>query len=145
MSDYGTADIPRTKESEFCGTPWEPRAPRRCSSGRRSMHAGNVTTPTLFVHGEADLRVPIEQGEQMYTALKKRRCRREFHPLSRQLSRRLDAVEHRAPLPAGAEVVARYLARQGYCPPAPQRRWLIAPGLPWLTAGVNPNGSAISH
>ena len=37
------------------------------------MRAGSVTTPTLFVHGEADLRVPIEQGEQMYTALKKRK------------------------------------------------------------------------
>jgi dipeptidyl aminopeptidase/acylaminoacyl peptidase len=23
ISDYGTADIPRTKESEFFGTPWE--------------------------------------------------------------------------------------------------------------------------
>jgi len=37
------------------------------------VHAANVTTPTLFVHGESDLRVPIEQAEQMYTALKKRR------------------------------------------------------------------------
>ena len=27
----------------------------------------------MFVHGEADLRVPIEQAEQMYTALKKRK------------------------------------------------------------------------
>jgi dipeptidyl aminopeptidase/acylaminoacyl peptidase len=27
----------------------------------------------MFVHGESDLRVPIEQAEQMYTALKKRR------------------------------------------------------------------------
>ena len=35
--------------------------------------AGAVVTPTLFVHGESDLRVPIEQGEQMYTALRKRR------------------------------------------------------------------------
>ena len=42
------------------------------------MHAGNVTTPTLFVHGEADLRVPIEQGEQMYTALKKRKVPARF-------------------------------------------------------------------
>jgi dipeptidyl aminopeptidase/acylaminoacyl peptidase len=25
----------------------------------------------MFVHGEADLRVPIEQAEQMYTALQK--------------------------------------------------------------------------
>jgi dipeptidyl aminopeptidase/acylaminoacyl peptidase len=37
------------------------------------MKAGSVVTPTLFVHGESDLRVPIEQGEQMYTALKKRK------------------------------------------------------------------------
>jgi dipeptidyl aminopeptidase/acylaminoacyl peptidase len=45
VSDYGTADIPRTKESEFYGTPW---------------------------------RVPIEQGEQMYVALKKRRVPARF-------------------------------------------------------------------
>jgi dipeptidyl aminopeptidase/acylaminoacyl peptidase len=41
-------------------------------------HAANVTTPTLFVHGESDLRVPIEQAEQMYTALKKRRVPAKF-------------------------------------------------------------------
>ena len=40
--------------------------------------AGSVTTPTLFVHGESDLRVPIEQGEQMYTALKKRKVSARF-------------------------------------------------------------------
>jgi dipeptidyl aminopeptidase/acylaminoacyl peptidase len=33
--------------------------------------AGNVRTPTLFVHGEVDQRVPYEEAEQMYTALKK--------------------------------------------------------------------------
>src|SRR3977135_4751434 len=26
ISDYGTADIPRTKESEFLGPPWDPKA-----------------------------------------------------------------------------------------------------------------------
>jgi hypothetical protein len=31
ISDYGTADIPRTKESEFYGAPWEARVPRHCS------------------------------------------------------------------------------------------------------------------
>jgi len=35
-------------------------------------HAGNVKTPTLFVHGELDQRVPYEEGEQMYFALKRR-------------------------------------------------------------------------
>ena len=29
ISDYGTADIPRTKESEFYGAPWEPEANER--------------------------------------------------------------------------------------------------------------------
>ena len=73
VSDYGTADIPRTKESEFFGAPWEPRGYELLWRQSPIAYAGNVTTPTMFVHGESDLRVPIEQAEQMYTALKKRR------------------------------------------------------------------------
>ena len=72
VSDYGTADIPRTKESEFYGAPWEAKGFELLWRQSPIRYAANVTTPTLFVHGEADLRVPIEQGEQMYTALKKR-------------------------------------------------------------------------
>lgn len=73
VSDYGTADIPRTKESEFGGAPWQPTGASNLMKWSPVMHAGKVTTPTLFVHGEADLRVPIEQGEQMYTALRKQK------------------------------------------------------------------------
>jgi dipeptidyl aminopeptidase/acylaminoacyl peptidase len=73
VSDYGTADIPRTKESEFFGPPWEERSGRLLVELSPVMHAAAVATPTLFVHGESDLRVPIEQAEQMYVALKKRR------------------------------------------------------------------------
>ena len=73
VSDYGTADIPRTKESEFFGAPWETKGYELLWRQSPIHYAANVTTPTLFVHGEADLRVPIEQAEQMYTALKKRR------------------------------------------------------------------------
>jgi len=72
VSDYGTADIPRTKESEFFGPPWEPRGRELLVKFSPITHVANVTTPTLFVHGESDMRVPIEQAEQMYTALKKR-------------------------------------------------------------------------
>jgi dipeptidyl aminopeptidase/acylaminoacyl peptidase len=32
-------------------------------------HIGNVRTPTLIVHGEADARVPVRQGRELYTAL----------------------------------------------------------------------------
>ena len=78
ISDYGTADIPRTKESEFFGTPWEPKAAELLIKQSPIVYAANVTTPTLFIHGEADLRVPIEQAEQMYVALKKRRVPAKF-------------------------------------------------------------------
>lgn len=78
VSDYGTADIPRTKETEFFGTPWEPKGAETLLKWSPVMRAGSVTTPTLFVHGESDLRVPIEEGEQMYTALKKRKVPAAF-------------------------------------------------------------------
>jgi dipeptidyl aminopeptidase/acylaminoacyl peptidase len=42
---------------------------------RRSplKYAGNVTTPTLFITGELDLRTPMGQTEEMYQALKFRK------------------------------------------------------------------------
>jgi dipeptidyl aminopeptidase/acylaminoacyl peptidase len=78
VSDYGTADIPRTKESEFYGPPWEPRSQELLIKQSPVHYAGAVRTPTLFVHGESDLRVPIEQAEQMYVALRKRRVPARF-------------------------------------------------------------------
>ena len=71
MSDYGTADIPRTKESEFFGAPWEEEGLKNLLASSPIVHAAGVSTPTLFVHGESDHRVPIEEAEQMYTALQK--------------------------------------------------------------------------
>ena len=72
ISDYGTADIYRTKETEFYGTPWDAEARERMIKQSPLTHAGRVKTPTLFVHGEVDQRVPYEEGEQMYFALKRR-------------------------------------------------------------------------
>ncbi len=72
LSDYGTADIPRTKESEFFGSPWQSESNQLMRSLSPITYAANVKTPMLFVHGEADMRVPISEDEQMYTALKKR-------------------------------------------------------------------------
>jgi len=71
-SDYGNADIYRTKETEFFGTPWDAAARDRMIKQSPLTFAGNVKTPTLFVHGEVDQRVPYEEGEQMYFALKRR-------------------------------------------------------------------------
>ena len=53
-------------------------------------YIGNAKTPTLVIHSEMDLRCPIEQGEQVYVALKRLgvdseflRFPEEFHGLSR--------------------------------------------------------------
>ena len=72
ISDYGTSDIYRTKETEFYGAPWDPDARDRMIKQSPLTHAGRVKTPTLFVHGEVDQRVPYEEAEQMYFALKRR-------------------------------------------------------------------------
>lgn len=71
ISDYGTADIYRTKETEFFGTPWNPEAVKRMVAQSPLMQAGRVRTPTLFVQGEMDQRVPYEESEQMYFALRR--------------------------------------------------------------------------
>ena len=71
FSDYGTADIYRTKETEFFGTPWDERAIARMIAQSPLMQAGKVRTPTLFINGEQDQRVPYEEGEQMYFAVRR--------------------------------------------------------------------------
>ena len=66
-------------------------------------YIGNVKTPTLVIHSEQDLRCGIEQGEQMYVALKKLGVETELvrfpgepHGLSRQgrTDRRIARLNH---------------------------------------------------
>ncbi len=71
ISDYGLADIARTKETEFYGTPWDPKAREIMIRQSPLVYANRVKAATLFIHGEIDHRVPFEEGEQMYFALKK--------------------------------------------------------------------------
>jgi dipeptidyl aminopeptidase/acylaminoacyl peptidase len=71
MSDYGTADIARTKETEFYGTPWDSAARARMLRQSPLVYANRVKAATLFINGEVDQRVPYSEAEQMYVALKK--------------------------------------------------------------------------
>lgn len=71
LSDYGTADIARTKETEFYGTPWEAEARDIMIRQSPLTYAGQARAATLFIHGEVDQRVPYSEAEQMYVALKK--------------------------------------------------------------------------
>ena len=69
MSMAGTCDIPDFNRSYFGAWPWEDAQVYVDHSA--IMHAGNVRTPTLVVHGQSDERVPTSQGWEFYTALMK--------------------------------------------------------------------------
>ena len=56
-------------EVEFGGRPWESYP--LLWQWSPLAHVEGVTTPTLFLHGEDDHDVPIQQAEEMYVALKK--------------------------------------------------------------------------
>lgn len=71
VSDYGTADIAVTKETEFYGPPWVPEALERLMRQSPLVYADRVRAATLFLHGEVDHRVPFPEAEQMYFAIKK--------------------------------------------------------------------------
>jgi dipeptidyl aminopeptidase/acylaminoacyl peptidase len=66
----GTADIPGFLPDYFGGEPWQQFENFRKHSP--ITFVGNVTTPTLVLHGEADERVPPSQGYEYYHALKSR-------------------------------------------------------------------------
>ncbi len=69
VSMAGTCDIPDFNRSYFDSWPWED--PTFYVEHSALLHAGNVRTPTLMVHGQADERVPTSQGWEFYTALRK--------------------------------------------------------------------------
>jgi len=69
MSFNGTADIPSFVPDYFGAEFWnDPAVYARHSPMFNISHA---RTPTLVQHGENDIRVPIAQGYELYTALKR--------------------------------------------------------------------------
>jgi dipeptidyl aminopeptidase/acylaminoacyl peptidase len=76
-SMYGTSDISHTfGDLQWGGAPH--LVPEWYAARSPSNFAHRARTPTLIVHGEADERCPIGQGEQMFIALKKAGCEVEF-------------------------------------------------------------------
>jgi dipeptidyl aminopeptidase/acylaminoacyl peptidase len=70
ISMWGTNDIPSTLDDYFEGTWYD--QPERYIRMSPLVHIDKVSTPTLFLHGESDIRVPTTQGYEMYSAVKRR-------------------------------------------------------------------------
>jgi dipeptidyl aminopeptidase/acylaminoacyl peptidase len=66
----GTSDLGFWMIVQAKGYPWDPERVGYYRERSPLTYAPRVTTPTLFVHPEGDLRCPINQSEQFYMALK---------------------------------------------------------------------------
>ena len=70
LSSYGSSDINWRREFAFDDeAPWENLENYWKQSPLQ--YIGNARTPTLVIHSEQDMRCPIEQGEQIFVALKR--------------------------------------------------------------------------
>ena len=78
----GTSDIPSFIPDYFGAEFWDDPEPYRRQSPL--LHVQQVTTPCLILHGESDVRVPVEQGRAFYQALKRRGIPTEMVTYPRQ-------------------------------------------------------------
>ncbi len=102
ISMWGSSDYNWTFEQELqTGAPFQDLQKHWDHSPIKYIEAAR--TPTLVMHNENDLRCPIEQGEQVFVALKRQgletefvRFPDEFHGLSRtgRTDRRIARLEH---------------------------------------------------
>jgi acylaminoacyl-peptidase len=76
MTLYGMGDIVGTAEHYFGASPWEDAG--KILERSAIIHMRNVTTPVLILHGESDLRCPVGQGEEFFTALKRQKKQAVF-------------------------------------------------------------------
>jgi dipeptidyl aminopeptidase/acylaminoacyl peptidase len=58
-------------EWEFGGPPWSPKARAQYAKWSPHLFADRIKTPTLIITNELDYRVPVDQGLQMLTALRR--------------------------------------------------------------------------
>jgi dipeptidyl aminopeptidase/acylaminoacyl peptidase len=85
---HGVTDIPLFMTSNMQAEPWED--PQLFWQQSPLAYADAIRTPLLLIHSEQDYRVPISEGEQLFTVLKRLgrtvqlvRYPREGHELSR--------------------------------------------------------------
>jgi dipeptidyl aminopeptidase/acylaminoacyl peptidase len=58
-------------EWEFGGKPWDPKTRAQFAKWSPHLYAHKIKTPTLIITNELDFRVPVDQGLQMFTALRR--------------------------------------------------------------------------
>jgi dipeptidyl aminopeptidase/acylaminoacyl peptidase len=75
-SMYGSTEELWFPEWDLRGTPWKSQGDYEKFSPHR--HAARFRTPTLVIHGELDYRVPVSEGMQLFTALRRQGVEAKF-------------------------------------------------------------------
>jgi dipeptidyl aminopeptidase/acylaminoacyl peptidase len=70
ISAYAQTDARNDRTVWFGGTPWEKDAFQRFWAESPLKDVANVTTPTLFIIGDGDTRIPMPQSVEMFRALR---------------------------------------------------------------------------
>jgi dipeptidyl aminopeptidase/acylaminoacyl peptidase len=71
QSMYAQSDVRTYRTPWFGGTPWQKNAPLAAYWDNSPIkYIANVTTPTIFLVGQQDERVPMPQSVEMYRGLK---------------------------------------------------------------------------
>lgn len=129
VSGGGTADdSAEVNPLELGLFPWRPADHRRLWELSPLSRAQQVQTPTLILHGAADLRCPIGQAQQWFSALRERQVQTQLvvypgasheFPAAGRLSHRIDYARR------VAEWAQRYAADVSGARPAPlpSARW----------------------
>ncbi|MBF0500654.1 MAG: S9 family peptidase [Candidatus Riflebacteria bacterium] len=68
ISLFGTSDLPTLPDTYWQGCAWE--RPETLWDQSPIKYFGRVSTPTLIIHSEGDLRCNVEQADQVFTTLK---------------------------------------------------------------------------
>ncbi|WP_158605625.1 S9 family peptidase [Amycolatopsis panacis] len=76
LSFHHTSNLGRFDEIYLDGSPYDPAGPYLDRSP--VFHAAKCRTPTLLLHGDADLACPVTQAQEFYQALAAVGCETEF-------------------------------------------------------------------
>ncbi|MGI9105459.1 MAG: S9 family peptidase [Pyrinomonadaceae bacterium] len=111
MSFTGTADIPGFIPDYFGGSYWENME----AYGKHSpiFNIKGVSTPTMIQHGDADVRVPVSQGYELYNALKMQNVPTRMIVLPRQPHGPNEPKMQLAAMHSNLEWFEKYLGASG--------------------------------
>jgi dipeptidyl aminopeptidase/acylaminoacyl peptidase len=122
VSMYAQSDTRFYRTPWFGGTPWQKNAPlEKYWNDSPLKYVSNVKTPTIFLVGEEDARVPSPQSVEMYRALKSNGVPTRLYLAPREPHGWSELRHQLFKINAELEWFEKYVTGRAY-------EWTVAPG-----------------